>query len=101
MAFNVVKFFEATITWKAINATSTVPNGTTASGSMSVASMSYEPQLEVAAIRTHPVYSAYNNWSRLIVLVIMRNKEIPGILHAFLSYENGTLTTRGSGWEDI
>ncbi len=30
-----------------------------------------QPELRVAALRTHPIYSAYNNWSRLIVLGII------------------------------
>ena len=34
-------------------------------------SLEYEVELQVAALRTHPIYSAYNNWSRLIVLGIV------------------------------
>ena len=34
-------------------------------------SLEYEVELQVAALRTHPIYSAYNNWSRLIVLGIL------------------------------
>ncbi len=56
--FNVVKFFEATVTYEAVMDA----NRTTV--------LAYEPMLEVAELRTHPVYSAYNNWSRLLVLGI-------------------------------
>ena len=42
--------------------------------------MEYEVELQVAALRTHPIYSAYNNWSRLIILGI-----IPFLLLVFFN----------------
>ena len=57
--FNIVKFFEARITYRAVYEDA---NQTTV--------LAWEPMLEVAELRTHPVYSAYNNWSRLLVLGI-------------------------------
>ena len=47
---------------------------------MPTASEVYEVELQVAALRTHPIYSAYNNWSRLIVLGI-----IPFLLLVFFN----------------
>ena len=40
----------------------------------------YEVSLEVAEMRTHPVYTVYNNWSRLLVLGI-----IPFLLLVFFN----------------
>ena len=60
LAFNVVKFFEARLSWEAVAAV----NATDPSA------VDFEPRLEVAEVRTHPAYSAYNNWSRLLVLGI-------------------------------
>lgn len=68
LIFNIVKFFEARISYEAIleaNTTNVI---------------AYEPLLEVAEIRTHPIYSAYNNWSRLLILGI-----IPFILLVFFN----------------
>ena len=50
--FNILKFFEANVKYEERNGTREVVD------------------LEVAALRTDPIYSAYNNWSRLIVLGI-------------------------------
>jgi len=58
LAFNVVKFFEADVSWQAVNDTLT-------------GEVIFRPTLEVAELRTHPAYSAYNNWSRLLVLGIV------------------------------
>lgn len=55
LLFNVPKLFEAKVEYVAAT-----PNAT-----------EYEVELQVAALRTHPIYSAYNNWSRLIVLGIV------------------------------
>jgi hypothetical protein len=56
--FNCVKFFEATVIYVSVS------NGTNDTAQL-------EAQLEVAELRTHPLYSAYNNWSRLLVLGIL------------------------------
>lgn len=55
LLFNVPKLFEAKVEYKAASANAT----------------EYQVELQVAALRTHPIYSAYNNWSRLIVLGIV------------------------------
>ena len=56
---NVVKFFEAKIVYEEVReANSTIV-------------VAYEPMLDVAELRTHPAYSAYNNWSRLLILGII------------------------------
>ena len=57
--FNILKFFEANVRYERTN------------GSNLTEEIEYVVKLEVAALRTDPVYSAYNNWSRLIVLGII------------------------------
>ena len=61
LLFNVVKFLEADVEW------TPVVVGNDSSSPM----VYYEPSLAVAEMRTHPVYTAYNNWSRLLVLGIV------------------------------
>ena len=56
--FNIVKFFEATVSHRLIHDNHTELTY-------------YEARLEVAELRTHPIYSAYNNWSRLLILGIV------------------------------
>ena len=73
LLFNVPKFFEATVRWMPVapasSASGGAGNATAPSSPLNV--LYYEPSLEVAALRTHPLYSAYNNWSRLLVLGIL------------------------------
>ena len=69
--FNIVKFFEADIVWAALTVQG--HNGTEHI-------IGYEAQLQVAELRTHPAYSAYNNWSRLLILGI-----IPCLLLVFFN----------------
>ncbi len=46
-------------------------NATSAEAAVLEAEIEYIAELHVAELRTHPAYSAYNNWSRLIVLGII------------------------------
>ena len=82
-AFNVVKFFEANVVyeevWKEHNATAEddeVVNGDAAASYV----MTFEARLEVAELRTHPTYTAYHNWSRLLVLGV-----VPFVLLVFFN----------------
>ena len=78
-AFNIVKFFEAQVKYHPVNRTRAfefeVDNSTTevieVSEDITEAEIEYVAELHVAELRTHPAYSAYNNWSRLIVLGII------------------------------
>lgn len=55
LVFNIPKLFEAKVEYVQLyNETE-----------------NFQAELQVAALRTHPIYSAYNNWSRLIVLGIV------------------------------
>ena len=58
--FNIPKFFEAKVEYMPQNRTNP-----------ELDFQEFRAELHVAALRTHPIYSAYNNWSRLIVLGII------------------------------
>ena len=60
--FNILKFFEAKVEYYELTNTTNQTHDI---------SMDWEVRLQVAALRTDPIYSAYNNWSRLIVLGIV------------------------------
>ena len=93
LIFNIPKFFEAKVVYR----TEELYNTTTKayyqdqeprpqqpllsdSKTEDMMPMEYEVELQVAALRTHPIYSAYNNWSRLIILGI-----IPFLLLVFFN----------------
>ena len=93
LIFNIPKFFEAKVVYR----TEELYNTTTKayyqdqepspqqpllsdSRTEDMMPMEYEVELQVAALRTHPIYSAYNNWSRLIILGI-----IPFLLLVFFN----------------
>lgn len=90
--FNIVKFFEAKVVYAQVAATASdaaKASADPAVGSFSssdgvdlldVNSIRYVPELHVAELRTHPAYSAYHNWSRLIVLGI-----VPFVLLVFFN----------------
>ena len=59
--FNILKFFEAKVEYESRNGTNLTVQE----------EIEYEVKLQVAALRTDPIYSAYNNWSRLIILGII------------------------------
>lgn len=63
-AFNIVKFFEAKVGYRKV---SLMGNNSTETEKEE----EFIAELEVADLRTHPAYSAYHNWSRLIVLGII------------------------------
>ena len=69
LLFNIPKLFEAKVAYVQAEKASQDGNGTLNPDLET--SPEYLVRLEVAALRTHPIYSAYNNWSRLIVLGIM------------------------------
>ncbi len=70
LAFNAVKFFEAHVIWKPVVAASPSSNHTDLE-LLEMQQYYYEPSIAVADLRTHPVYTVYNNWSRLLVLGIV------------------------------
>ena len=86
--FNVVKFFEAKIIYTAViqnHSGELILPSLGNSSNVTVAnttwtSVDYVAELHVAELRTHPAYSAYHNWSRLIILGI-----IPFVLLVFFN----------------
>jgi hypothetical protein len=68
LLFNIVKFFEAKIVYVA---TFNANNTSNATDVLTPEEVEYIAELRVAELRTHPAYSAYNNWSRLVVLGII------------------------------
>merc|ERR1719458_1043172 len=89
-AFNIVKFFEANVEYRPLRASSAAAAAVSGENN-SIAMVPvggedvhvvtrYEVFLEVAEMRTHPVYTVYNNWSRLLVLGI-----IPFLLLVFFN----------------
>ena len=64
IVFNIPKFFEAKVEYIAQNRTG-------AAGELKLEDIEYIAELHVAEMRTDPIYSAYNNWSRLVVLGII------------------------------
>lgn len=63
LLFNLVKFFEAKVEY--------VQEARQNEGNWTQEEIEYVAELQVADLRTHPYYSAYNNWSRLVVLGII------------------------------
>ncbi|TRY79731.1 hypothetical protein TCAL_16111, partial [Tigriopus californicus] len=58
VAFNLTKFLESEVAYQ--NVTNTLTNTTQS-----------KPFLQVTELRTNPIFSAYSNWSRLIVIGIV------------------------------